>query len=639
MFQKRTLFLILFLIFLTSTIEAQNAVNKTIDSLKTVLKHAKTDSLKTAILTELSSYTQYIGPDNTIKYANQALFYAQKNNDSNQIGLAYSHLGIAYEIKSDYPHALMNYYKSLEVIEKSGDTKELISLYNNIGLIYINLKNYKQGLIFYNKALQLSYLSKKERNISLLLNNIGDVYLQKKEYVKALNYFYKALIINKKINEVNGIGINLTNIGISYINTKNYEKGIEMLNKSISNYGDDSNLYNSYNNYELGRAYSLMSEDEKYASEKDQYIDKSIELLEEVLQVFIKYNSLKDIQDTNFYLYKGYKSKGNIEVALSCFEKYSAIKDSIFSNDSEKKLANLEFQREIDQRDQRIEIQTLKINSDSRKFYLLVMAASTAAVLLGLFLFLYISKRRNNELLQEKNKLISEINNQKDKFYSIIAHDLRGPFNGFLGLTELMADDIDILTPEEIKYSARNIKSSARNLLNLLDNLLEWSRMEQKLIPFDPEEHSLKPIILDSIVTIYNTAANKKIEIHSEIDPHLTLYADKNMFQAIIRNLVLNAVKFTKKNGTIHIQASEDVNDIIITVKDSGIGMNPKIIEDLFKIDKKNNRTGTENELSTGLGLLLCKEFIDKHNGKIWVESEEGKGSTFYISLPKKKIV
>jgi signal transduction histidine kinase len=111
------------------------------------------------------------------------------------------------------------------------------------------------------------------------------------------------------------------------------------------------------------------------------------------------------------------------------------------------------------------------------------------------------------------------------------------------------------------------------------------------------------------------------------------------MFQAIIRNLVLNAVKFTPKNGTIQIHASEDLNDIIVTVNDSGIGMNPKIIEDLFKIDKKNNRSGTENELSTGLGLILCKEFIDKHNGKIWVESEEGKGSTFYISLPKKKTV
>ena len=639
MFQKRAPFLILFLMFLSGSILAQNAVYKTIDSLKTALKNTKTDSLKTVLLTELSSYTEYIGPDNTIKYANQALFYAKKRNDSNQIGLAYSHLGIAYEIKSDYPHALKNYYKSLELIEKSNDTKALISLYNNIGLIYVDLKNYKQGLIFYNKALQLSYLSKKERNISLLLNNIGDVYLQKEEYIKALNYFYKALIINKKINEVNGIGINLTNIGISYINIKNYEKGIEMLNKSIINYGDDSNLYNNYNNYELGRAYLLMSEDKKYANEKEVYLDKSIELLENVLQEFIKYNSLKDIQDTNFYLYKGYKAKGKIEVALTCFEKYSKIKDSIFSKDSEKKLANLEFQREIDQRDQQIEIQTLKINSDSRKFYLLVMASSTVAVLLGLFLFLYISKRRNNELLQEKNKLISEINQQKDKFYSIIAHDLRGPFNGFLGLTELMADDIDILTPAEVKFSASNIRSSARNLLNLLDDLLEWSRMEQKLIPFEPDEHQLKPIISDSIITIHNSAAKKEIDIQTKIENHLNVFADKNMFQAIIRNLVLNAVKFTPKNGTIEIHASEDINNIIVTVKDSGIGMNPKIIEDLFKIDKKNNRSGTDNELSTGLGLILCKEFIDKHNGKIWVESEEGKGSTFYISLPKKKIL
>jgi len=635
MIQKTTL-LLLFLIFSIVQIQAQNPIYKTIDSLKTALKQTKDDSKKTVLLTNLSSYSEYIGPDEAINYAKKALYYAQKTKNEKRIADTYGNLGTAYEIKSDYIHALKSLYKALAVYENLNDVKSLTSVYNNIGLIYIDLKNYKQGLVFYNKALQLSYQSKKERNVSLLLNNIGDVYLQKKEYRKALNYFYKALILNKKLDDTEGIGLNLSNIGICYINLKNYEKGIDFLNKSIATYNDHSNLYNNYNTYDLARACYLMSQDEKYIKDKKVLIDKSVNLFENALKIFEKYKSLKDIQETYFYLSKANKSKGNYEAALNCFEKYSSIKDSIFSKESEKKLANLEFQREIDLRDKQIEIQTLRIKSDSRKVYLLIAISAAAAALLGLFFFLYNSKRKNNLLLKEKNILISNINSQKDKFYSIIAHDLRGPFNGFLGLTELMAEDIDTMSAEDIKYAAVNMRSSAKNLFALLENLLDWSRMEQDLIPFSPKEYPLKTVLLESIITLQDSADKKEISINTTISNSAILFADKNMFQAIIRNIVLNAIKFTAKNGTIDIQEKEDLNNTLITVKDTGIGMDTKMVDSLFKLDAHNNRTGTEDEPSTGLGLILCHEFIEKHKGKIWVESEEGKGSIFYISFPNK---
>jgi signal transduction histidine kinase/Tfp pilus assembly protein PilF len=637
MFQKSIFYLFLFLTICICKIQAQNNDNKTIDSLKTALKQTEDESQKTDILIKLSSYSEYIGPDKAISYANQGLSNAKKNNNDEQIGLAYTNLGIAYEIKSDYPHALKSFYKALKISEKTNDPKTLTTLYNNIGLIYIDLKNYKQGLVFYNKALKLSYQTQKDRNISLLLNNIGDVYLQKKEYKKALTYFYKALILNKKNEEATGIGINLTNIGLCYINIKKYEKGIEMLNKSISTYNNVSNLYNTYNHYELGRAYYLMSQDKMYAGDKNEYLEKSISILENVLKKFIEYNSLKNIQDTYFYLSKGYKIKGNTEMAFDSFEKYSTIKDSIFSKDSEKKMANLEFQREIDLRDKQIEIQTLKINSDTKKVYILIITSISVALLLVLFLYLYISKRKNNELLKEKNTIISNINLQKDKFYSIIAHDLRGPFSGFLGLTELMAEDIDDMSNEEIKFAASNLRSSAKNLFNLLENLLEWTRMEQNLVPFEPKEYPLKPTVSESIITFNSIAEKKEISINTQIPSDLILFSDKNMFQAVIRNIVLNAIKFTPKKGIVHIHAFENPTNVIITIKDSGIGMHQDLINDLFKTETKNNRVGTENEPSTGLGLVLCKEFVEKHNGQIWAESEEGKGSTFHISFPKKQ--
>jgi len=194
MIRKITLLLSFFFLFSITQVYSQSTNYKTIDSLKLAIKNTKNNSKKAILLTRLSSYSGYIDSDEAINYANTAILYAQEDNDPMIIADAYSSMGIAYEVKSDYVSSLNNFYKALAIYETSSDTKKIIRVYNNIGLIYIDLKNYKQGLIFYNKALKLSYKTSEKRIISLLSNNIGDVYLQQKEYNKALNYFYKALL-------------------------------------------------------------------------------------------------------------------------------------------------------------------------------------------------------------------------------------------------------------------------------------------------------------------------------------------------------------------------------------------------------------------------------------------------------------
>ncbi|CAN1529869.1 HATPase domain containing protein [Flavobacteriaceae bacterium] len=626
-----TFILYFFLLFYSIPVKSQSTIYKTIDSLKLAIKNTNNNSEKAVLLIKLSTYSGYIDSDEAIGYANKAILYSQKDNNPMVIADAYSSLGIAYEVKSDFVNALNNLYKALSIYEPSNDRKKIIRVYNNIGLIYIDLENFNQGLIFYNKALKLSYKTNEKRSISLLNNNIGDVYLQQKKYNKALNFFYKALIMNKNLNDIEGVGLNLSNIGICYVNLKNYKKGLEMINQSILTYDDYSSLYNTYNIFELGRIYYFKSLEVNDKDNSEKNVEKSIAYFNQSLVIFKKYKSLKDIQETYFYLSKANKFKGNKDLALDYFEKYSTIKDSLFSRDSQKKLANLAFQRELDLKNKQIEIQKLKINRDSRKVYFLIIVTISVVLLFGLFLWLYLSKRKTN-------KIISDINTQKDKFFSIIAHDLKGPFVGFLGLTELMAEDIDTLSSEEIKFAAFNMKSSAKNLFNLLENLLEWSRMEQNLIPFDPQELALQSILSDSVLTLHDIAHKKEIIINTDIENAKIVFADKNMFQAIIRNIVFNAIKFTPKKGTIIIQTKEDITNTTITVTDNGIGMSPKIIENLFKLDIKNNRIGTEAEPSTGLGLILCKEYIEKHNGKIWVESNEGIGSTFHISFPKNRL-
>ncbi|MCX6240093.1 MAG: HAMP domain-containing sensor histidine kinase [Bacteroidia bacterium] len=171
----------------------------------------------------------------------------------------------------------------------------------------------------------------------------------------------------------------------------------------------------------------------------------------------------------------------------------------------------------------------------------------------------------------------------------------------------------------------------------MLENLLEWAKMQQGLIPFDPKTVELPPIVDECISMMLEPAKNKGIEIAYDIPEDLVVFADSNILQTIIRNLVSNAVKFTSKGGKVSLSAKDTGNKSVeISISDTGIGMSQKMIDNLFRLDVQTNRKGTEGEPSTGLGLLICKEFVEKHEGEIWVESEEGKGSVFYFSIPSK---
>jgi len=246
-------------------------------------------------------------------------------------------------------------------------------------------------------------------------------------------------------------------------------------------------------------------------------------------------------------------------------------------------------------------------------------------------------KTRAVEDLRRSEENLRKINEEKDKFFSIIAHDLRAPFNGFLGLTEIMAEGMSRMTLDEIQKIANVMRSSATNLFRLLGNLLEWARMQMGAIPFIPTNSLLKPKILESLMIIQDMANKKEITIGFDIPEDLMVFTDMNMLGVIIRNIVTNAVKFTTKGGNVIISAKPLSESFIeISVKDTGIGMNKSMIDNLFRLDAVTSRKGTDGESSTGLGLLICKDFIAKNGGILKIDSEEGKGSTIWFTLPEK---
>ena len=243
--------------------------------------------------------------------------------------------------------------------------------------------------------------------------------------------------------------------------------------------------------------------------------------------------------------------------------------------------------------------------------------------------------KRSVEEIRNKNQELQFLNTEKDKFFSIIAHDLRSPFNVLLGLIRIMEKKLPTLCQEELQTMTTTLGKCANNLYQLLENLLEWSLLQRGITSFNPSSFSLLPKVCACIDVAMESAKNKEIRISHDIPADLMVFADEYMLNGILRNLLSNAVKFTARNGSIELTAISLADDSVqLSIKDSGIGMTKKMVDSLFDLEGKTNRKGTEGEPSTGLGLIICNEFIEKHGGKFEVESAEGQGTTFRFTLP-----
>ncbi len=242
-------------------------------------------------------------------------------------------------------------------------------------------------------------------------------------------------------------------------------------------------------------------------------------------------------------------------------------------------------------------------------------------------------KKAEKDLLESKARL-SEANATKDRFFSIIGHDLKTPFNGIVGFSEILLEQIKYKDYNAIENYARIIYDSSNRAMNLLNNLLEWSGTQTGRIKFTPGSFEFVSAINEVVELLNDSAQQKSIVITKNLPHAMPVVADKPIVQTILRNLISNAIKFSHPGGEIIIGARQNGNELIVSVNDNGVGITKENISKLFRIDYSHSTLGTNKESGTGLGLLLCKEFVEMHGGNIWTESREGQGSTFYFSLP-----
>ncbi len=551
-------------------------------------------------------------PERCLYMANQGLKLAQTTFNKEAESFVYNNIGVIYWYLSDYGNALENHFKALKIAEEINDNLSIAKAQNNIANVFFKLTDYRKALKYYFDTLKIY---EREKNASLMvkntLSNIGSSYSNLKQYGKALEYLKKSLKLSKDTDDLVGISDTCNNMGILYLEEKNYKLAVTYFNKALrlaEEINSTPSMINIYIN--LGTFYT---ETKNYEKSKF-FLDKSLELAKS----FKALDYLKEAYEAYYQLFYAQK---NHKLALKYFQLTQKIQDSVVKNTIKKKISGLEFKYQIEKNEKELnELRKHKLEQELKYKYI----EENKKIL-----------EEKNEEVERKNKLLEDTNTAKDKFFSIIAHDLKNPFSGIIGLSSFMYENYDSLADDEKMDFIKQIEESSKGSFQLLENLLLWSRAQTGGLKFDPEKINLKIVINECISLLSLYASNKNINITSDLDYDIFVYADLYMVKTILRNLINNAIKFTRNSGSIIVSARMNRSFVETSVEDTGIGISSKDLVNLFKLDVKFRNFGTNHETGSGLGLLLCKEFIEKNGGEIFVKSQINKGSNFCFTLPK----
>jgi signal transduction histidine kinase len=528
--------------------------------------------------------------------------------------------------------------EALKLNEAFPDPAMLIYIENRLGKINALLGKHEEAIENY--EIVKSYKDQVDDPFveSEALFNLAQVYTLQGKYPLALETHKEALALRRSLADRKTESQSLNDIGELYRLMKNEEKALanHVVALEIRQViGDKKLLAESYNN--IGQLY--------FAQKNYQRAVANLDLALAAAQESQQHEELRKSYDL---LSQCFEAAGDFKRAFEYKKNFVVINDLIQNEKNEQRIAETQNRYVISQKQSQIEsLDLIRIQKENElaaqlQFRNLLMAIlGLGVVVILLVLFLYVQKRQTNKTLKiahdtvkSQNVELHELNATKDKFFSIISHDLKGPLNSLTSFSGLLINHTDSLSKDEIKMLAADLDKSLKNLFALLENLLEWSRSQTGKIEFTPESADIAALIEQNRSLLQTQASTKKITIQNLYSKPTQVNIHKQSINTVIRNLISNAIKFTPENGSITIDASEKDDMLVVSIKDNGVGMPDEVLGKLFRIDTKHTTKGTANEKGTGLGLILCKDFVEKNGGKIWVESEIGKGSTFCFTVP-----
>ena len=613
---------------------------KAVNYLSDALQMARKTKYKKGIATSLKNYGvlyEYSGEYKiAISFYEDALELFSQIDDKEGMADAHNNFGVIYYLQGIYDKALHSYLEAEKIYPKSVNSEFYSKILNNIGLIYDKQKQFDNALHYYTDALKIRLQTGNKTKISSVYNNIGLLYQGKHQLDSALHYHQLALQLREETGDIKDQGASLNNMADIYllqgrkkVALTTFNNALQLKEKSGDKRGQSFSLLGIAATYNQMQNYPMAVE----AGNKALAIARSLDLREHLVNV------LATLSET-------YEALGNYKVANELIHEALLYKDSIYQEEQLLNMAEMAVsfdlkksqleKKELTKDVQLKDVELASSNNAVKKQNIIIFIVSIALLVLISLLFKLrktIKERdRINLQLKKSSQNLDESNKIKDKLLSIISHDYRGPLASVKSTLGLFEEGL--ISPEEEKNIVQTVQNEIDHTLNLLDNMLIWANTQLNGIEVNKEAFMLTECIDTTVNLMLPQAEHKGIKIQLGNSDMAKVFADKEMVTLVLRNLISNAIKFSKKSDSISILCIQKEQLAEVHVKDTGIGMSAEKREELFKFENAQSTYGTNNEKGVGLGLSLCKDFIHKNGGGLYLSSEEGKGSDFYFTLP-----
>lgn len=630
-----------FLFFLLSSpfLVAGRALSSETDSLKAAFAKAANPEAKIKTLAALGkAYYNKSELDNALKTGYQLKDLISQHGTKLDSAGCYRLLGLVYLQKSWYDRSLENFEQSQHLYGEAGDSVMQAKALMNIGIVHDYMENAPMALSFYEKALRYFVRNKAQAGIADCKLNIAIVLTKQKKYQEASDYLSSAAEIYQQTGNTANLAAAYLNLGLTFKMMNNYEQAIAYLDKALALWQKaDDQFHICYYYMNMGE----IMLDLKKVNEAGKYLQQAEKMAQTLGSKDLLARTYEYVSDYN-------AARKNFAAAYLYLDKSKQLNDSILNAETTEKVSQIHYQYEIakvDARNNNLQKENLsnELNLQKKNLFLYVLGGIILIVVI-LVVFLLIqnrSKQRVNKKLEEKNRLIISqkdelvsLNASKDKFLSILAHDIKNPLSSLHGLSEMLMSDFDSLTDQEKVYFAKDMHTLSSNLFEIVNTLLEWSVSQNGMIAYNPKPFVLSDLCRVSVRNLQVVAKQKDILLVSKADEKLKVMADENMILSVLHNLLNNAIKYSYPGTSIRIETAVADNFVHVSVIDTGIGLTAESIGKLFKYDQHFLNKGTAGEAGTGLGLILCKDFVEKNGGTIRVESKIEQGSKFTFTLP-----
>jgi signal transduction histidine kinase len=569
--------------------------------------------------------------DSSLHYLFKALNIDLKRNNQTGLAKTYYDLGVIYKRRDQLELSVQYLLKSIPIHEEQKATTRLIACLNVLAGNYFDIKDTSNSLKTYKRAEQLGLETSDTNNLIITYSNLAHYYVMTNNLALAIEYANKGIDLSLKTKDLNKLSALYANAASAFSKMNDPKKAVELLRKA-KNYTSNVSAINN------AGLYIVASEIYRKAG----MFDSASYFNDLGMTEAIRVGSVEWQSAGYIFLASIDSNRNNFKSALKHYQKGILLRDSTLNNQHKSRIEELLIIHDLENKEkENVVLRTQNELNEQiirNQRYVIILSVMILA-LVALFGLLQ-SKARKKIMLQkveieQKNLALNELNKTKDKFITIIAHDLRSPFNSLIGLLDVIVSDYNAISDNQKLQLLKSLHESSINTYNLLVNLLEWSIAQRNGLAYKPEKVSLKKVVETVFSFLESRSAQKNHQLVNNISEETKIMTDPNIVSNILINLINNSIKFTPSNGIISVEMMTVADKIRIYVKDNGIGIPSERIGSIFDIDSDFQRKGTENEVGTGLGLILVKEFVELCKGKISVESEPGKGSSFCVELPQ----